>query len=654
MTNSSLPNTEDRRADANARRSVAAERSGDLPYLSAKDNDDENRYPHSQPASFTKGLHHDDYGLVSKTHYAALREALVTGDRHMGGLSIAAGPDQRKWESPLAGNYFNDIGADSDAVAMAPAPKLGRSELCAEMATVYAMALTRDMSFEDLQDKNTVIPGLNTNGNLVKIQDLVEELRKLSWFDTAGSPVGYRGKSLTAHEKRRRQAAWESPHEGLTVNTLFRGSTNGAKQGSYLSQFMLLGTNDLTKAGGRGGDPLNGNISYGLQTTTQAQHVPEAGRDYMTDWQSWLEVQQGTAYDQPAHKVSRRIHTPRDLAGYVHFDALYQAYLNACLILLANAGEAASNVKVDLGNPIASARAVNSMGFATWGGPHILSLITEVATRGLRAARRTKFQVHRRARPEVIAARLAQVANDHHKGMDPSAVKQIENMLRELGFDPATKALRKGSILDWIQQSNLTTNGAGDGTSPLADDRNFLLPMAFIEGSPMHPAYGAGHATVAGACVTVLKAFFECEDKISQVIKGATALYTVDAKDKLKVSKHGNGADPTIAEELDKLAANISIGRNMAGVHYNSDYYDSLRMGERIAISILEEQMFTYDEPLSLSLTSFDGDLIELGTNGRAAPNSVRLRIADPAGKPVSRHDWWTRDVVDYDIVDEA
>ena len=26
--------------------------------------------------------------------------------------------------------------------------------------------------------------------------------------------------------------------------------------------------------------------------------------------------------------------TPRDLATYVHYDALYEAYLNACLILL--------------------------------------------------------------------------------------------------------------------------------------------------------------------------------------------------------------------------------------------------------------------------------------------------------------------------------
>ena len=39
--------------------------------------------------------------------------------------------------------------------------------------------------------------------------------------------------------------------------------------------------------------------------------------------------------------------------------------------------------------------------------------------------------------------------------------------------------------------------------------KTHFLPMAFAEGSPMHPAYGAGHATVAGACVTILKAFFD-------------------------------------------------------------------------------------------------------------------------------------------------
>ena len=37
----------------------------------------------------------------------------------------------------------------------------------------------------------------------------------------------------------------------------------------------------------------------------------------------------------------------------------------------------------------------------------------------------------------------------------------------------------------------------------------YLLSQAFPEGSPAHPAYPTGHGTVAGACITVLKFFFD-------------------------------------------------------------------------------------------------------------------------------------------------
>lgn len=637
-----LPDSSARREDANTRRALAADLSGDLPKLTPKNNGEETRFPTTQPANFTKGLKHDDHGFASPDDYDTFRTAVETGTVDMGGLSIAADSPKRKWESPLAGVYFNDIGADPDAIAMAPAPKLGRSELCAEMATVYAMALTRDIPFDALQDPNTKIIGITQpNGDTVKISDLVTELRKLSWFDPAGKPVGYYGSMLTMHEERRRASSWESQAAGLTADVLFRGSTAGAKSGPYISQFMLLGTHDLSGPDFTGGDPRNGQIRYGLQSTSQAQLVPDTGDDYMTTWEDWLTVQQGRDFDQPAHTETRRIHTPRDLAGYVHFDALYQAYLNACLIMLAN------NVPVDDGNPIGP-RSENSTGFATWGGPHILSLVTEVATRGLRAARRTKFQVHRRARPEVIAARLAQVASGHTGPMDHAAKKQIKNMLEELEYDFGANAPTPGTLLDWVNQHNLARNGAGTA-APMTDESNFLLPMAFIEGSPMHPAYGAGHATVAGACVTILKAFFEVERAFSGSIAGGDVVYTADAADNLVA---GAPQTATLSEELDKLAANISIGRNMAGVHYYSDYYDSLRMGERIAISVLREQMLTYHEPVRLSLRSFDGDRIVLCTNGGATAASVETRVYNASGAPVNFNGWWVRDVEEYGIVD--
>ena len=46
----------------------------------------------------------------------------------------------------------------------------------------------------------------------------------------------------------------------------------------------------------------------------------------------------------------------------------------------------------------------------------------------------------------------------------------------------------------------------------------YLLPIAFPEGSPTHPSYGGGHATVAGACVTALKAFFDETDTVKNPV----------------------------------------------------------------------------------------------------------------------------------------
>jgi len=52
----------------------------------------------------------------------------------------------------------------------------------------------------------------------------------------------------------------------------------------------------------------------------------------------------------------------------------------------------------------------------------------------------------------------------------------------------------------------------------------------------------------------------------------------------------------------------------MAGVHYFSDYYDSLRLGEEIAIGILEEQALCYKtDPFVLSVPTFDGDVRRIG-----------------------------------------
>jgi hypothetical protein len=48
--------------------------------------------------------------------------------------------------------------------------------------------------------------------------------------------------------------------------------------------------------------------------------------------------------------------------------------------------------------------------------------------------------------------------------------------------------------------------------------------------------------------------------------------------------------------ELNKLASNIAMGHNLPGIHWRSDYAESLKLGEAVTISILRDQRLTYQE----------------------------------------------------------
>jgi len=150
----------------------------------------------------------------------------------------------------------------------------------------------------------------------------------------------------------------------------------------------------------------------------------------------------------------------------------------------------------------------------------------------------------------------------------------------------------------------------------------YLLPQAFPEGCPTHPAYGAGHATVAGACVTVLKAWFDESDLFDPSLVGSPPNPALEENRRPKVPNANGtalvdyiapGEPPlNVGGELNKLAANIALGRNAAGVHWRSDYTESVKLGEEIAIRLLQEQRLTYNENHSFSLTRFDGKAITI------------------------------------------
>ncbi|CAE6909857.1 vanadium-dependent haloperoxidase [Vibrio alginolyticus] len=596
--------TDYRKDEAKRVRDAASQMAYDREHPNHQSNGDEQRFASANYAmSFTKGLEHDeDTGLiVNAGDFRAFRSAIDHGKVDAFTTSVpSAVQKQRQWEAPTAGLVCDLQGPDSHSVTMAPAPVLGSKELAYEMAEVYELALLRDVPLTEFKG--------SSNGNLTgsMLEQSIYRLNKIE-YDISG-----------------REGRSRKNNDGDIIGqTAFRGSSPGVDIGPYLSQFMLLGTKSVAGDG----DITDGIIGYGALSINQKVPVALAGVNFMTTDASWLAVQNGAdtqsgsevdLYGSPP--VARRfISTPRDLATYVHYDALYEAYLNACLILLG------MKVPTDPGFDSLSGRgqlSLNSFapddpvitrfwethereagGFALWGGPHILTLVTEVATRALKAVRYQKFNTHCRLRPEALAARI-------HKAT------QIETNFPSVeGFFTGLR----GDILDTVAAiEDLNSSGTS------------LLPMAFQEGSPMHPSYGAGHATVAGACVTILKAYFDTNcallERSGNVMfsvpqAGDTPVAYVSNYDDSDATKVGDSLvkeQPdhflTVEGELNKLAANISIGRNMAGVHYYSDYYDSLRMGEKIALGILEEQALCYtQEPFVLSVPTFDGEVRRIG-----------------------------------------
>src|SRR5438132_1118091 len=144
-------------------------------------------------------------------------------------------------------------------------------------------------------------------------------------------------------------------------------------------------------------------------------------------------------------------------------------------------------------------------------------------------------------------------------------------------------------------------------SSPVRDylpSKRALLPQAYPERAPTHPSYPAGHAAIAGACATVLKAFFRQDANFpSPVEPSEDGLTLVPASDQ----------NLTVAGEINKLASNISFGRNFAGVHYRSDAIGGIHLGELVAIAYLKDLKRCLTEDFDgFEISTFAGKVITI------------------------------------------
>ncbi|PWT89683.1 MAG: phosphoesterase [Blastocatellia bacterium] len=476
-------------------------------------NGDEELYP-NKIASYSKGLPHNNDGTVVLSAFNALVNAVNNGTP-ADFDAIPLGGD-RKLTNPQAGLAFDMEGPDGHALVQPPAPAFASREQAAEISENYWMALLRDVPFAQY----------------------------------SVDPVG----NAAAADLTLYGADFKGPKSGgaVTTGTLFRGLTPGDRLGPQLSQFFY--------------QPCN----FGANKVEQKITTALAGLNYITDFSSWLAVQRGLSpAAESLDPLPRYMRNGRDIGQWVHIDVLFQAYFQAFLVL------AGAGAPFDDGNPYTNNP--TQMGFGTFGGPHIATVLCEVATRGLKAVWFQKWFVHRRLRPEVHAERVDRTL--YHNAAYP-VHSEILN------------SLQTGSRLGGYMPSG-----------------NALLPMAFPEGSPTHPAYGAGHATVAGACVTILKSWFKESTRLVDI--GVTPVQPTDDGLSLVPYAGSDAGDLTVGGELNKIASNVATGRNIAGVHWRSDATESLKLGEQLAIGVLREHRACYNEVFNgFSLTKFDGTIV--------------------------------------------
>ncbi|MCE7914766.1 MAG: phosphoesterase [Nitrosomonas sp. PRO4] len=549
--------------------------------------------------NFHKTLPHNQYGEVDAAAYRKFKGKCleIEAGAPVNFEEVPAGPllplfnsgsdtkaiqSAAKFTSPLAGAASESHGPDPKDLEMRPAPEILSASTAAEMTELYWMALLRDVPLVSFARDGLVATAVN---------DLNAA------FNTALASDATPG---------RLQLGLDLPENNGLLNlnhqTLFRCGLPDEEFGPLISQFFLR------------------QIPYGVQSIDSRQIPYIREKDFLTNHSDWLRAQNtgkdkfGRDYancnyygDELAGRetyyagIFRYISTMRDLARFVNRDALHQAYFNAALFLDAIAAP------LDNGNPYKGNLYSREANFATLGGPDLLTLVSEVASRALKVVWRQKWLVHRRARPEVYGGLVQMQCIGHecrqrHYGLP--------------GWIAETEAAQR------IRLHNANQN---DGVETL------FLPMAFSAGSPNHPAYGAGHATVAGACVTVLKAWFDEDAKLMDLI--AIAQESDRTKEPgqlqglLQPGSHNSGElfdlpspytnndanQMTVGGELNKIASNVAMGRSMGGVHWRSDNTRSLRLGEQIAIEILRKRSEEYAErPVSFTFKSFDRKFVHI------------------------------------------
>jgi hypothetical protein len=371
-------------------------------------------------------------------------------------------------------------------------------------------------------------------------------------------------KVLAAVEDLNKLSAFYGPKQNryVTPQTLFRGSVTyvdpsdssgrtakhvippGVLDGPYISQFLLL------------------NIPFNTQFISPLIRTALPGNDFLTNYDEWLTVQNGGSSGKSLQydPTRRYISTVRDLAEYAHIGGAL--YLGALLIL-----SSAIAAPLSPTNPYVNSKTQQGSA-ATFAAAHAQALLLLAPSRAIRASYWQKFYVHRTLRPEAYGGLI------------------YNNLVNKTDYPINAEVLNSTALAQTYSTFN-----------------TYLLPHAYPEGAPFHPSYTGGAASIAGASVTLLKAFFDEDFVIPNPV-------VPDPNDPTKAIPY-SGSSLTVGGELNKIAVNYAIGRSLGGIHWRSDGAAALALGEEVAISILRDERLGFNEKFNgFTFTKFDGTKI--------------------------------------------
>lgn len=495
-----------------------------------RENNEEKKYKtYAYNGEFHKTLEHNtsDGRLITSANYENMRDAILGNKQNKLNNVPLAPSSEMKLVNPLGSLATPLVGAPSCLLNIDVPPALSSDAGAADLVELYCHAYARD------------VPFINYTG--MSVDAIISQLLGNTYMNKPDILANLRYK----------------PTGSFTGKTLFRGISTSELVGPYISQFAYLKV------------PLN------IALIDQTYSLPPVRYASRVEWgisrSEMIQIQNGIISTLPAAaapNTNRYVWNGRTLAEFVHQDPPFHIFYNAALML------AKLGANPNPGFPVYA----NQTGFVTGvAAPSIQCAIAEVTNLALMHAWYWKWQTYRRLRPETMSLWVDNVRN-------------IPTLPNTGNFDLSNVVLNH-AILPNIETINNTW-----GASPTS----CTLPLCYREGAPIHPAYPSGYAALSGAGATILKIFYDTEQTwgslpgvLSGVLSGTPgAVVQADATGAALVSYTDVDASAlSIEGEINKLASNVAIGRDWAGVHYRSDGMQGILLGEQVAIKYMEDKL---------------------------------------------------------------